>query len=351
MNEVGNNADIYEAHGDPDANWDIHPGVNGYEYPIEGCNWRIGVVKDVVIDTKQLDAVRTILTASFTGDLTRNMARVVITEDILRNHKEELEDLLPDMEIIIPLKESGIKELEDYYQVTFSRNDPSRQTSPDQIKKELEEASQAFRNGKEKEGTLTSLPSIPGVTISQLDENSGKSIKDSFTELVSSSTNESEDALEGLDNGKRVNLAATVMIEGIPTTVSAVYADEDTDVVFRNGKPIEVKTYEIGGAKTKTDYGNRGLYTNLMVRMYKLLAQKKNVAFIFGYSNAENAPVMAVAGKTGRSIVTDVASELGLPIRPAMKQTVTDGKLVDEIVTFIPGNRLRKYYGDNSPLM
>jgi adenylosuccinate lyase len=78
-----------------------------------------------------------------------------------------------------------------------------------------------------------------------------------------------------------------------------------------------------------------------MGEMHKRLARVKNLAFAFGYSNVSSQGVLAVAGKTGREITTDVAKNLGLPIRPAMQQTITDGRLVDEVVTFISGNKLR----------
>ncbi len=330
---------------DPDENWHLRPDVAGYEYPEDGANWRIGIVRDVIDSPARINAVSAILNTPFTESLTRNMARVVIREDLLRNPSEELKKLFPDLEVLISLKDSGNDALKDCYQAIFSRNAANRQTTPEVIEQELTEANRVFHQGQEKSKNGIQIALPEGIQIQRLSPKSNRKLIKSLASFVSSAFADEDNEIEDLvEDEDAIVLAATTMQDKKPIIVGSVYASMDADTLRRNGKNIRLSTYEISGAKVRPDMENRGIYKALSTKILEELAQQDDVDFVFGYSNAENLPVLAVAGQMGRTIVTDTASELGLPIRPAMKQTITDGKLVDEIVTYIPGNTLRAKY-------
>lgn len=341
-----NYIELYENIRDPDENWNLSPDVAGYEYPVEGCNWRIGIVRNVVEDEKSFEAVSKILNTPFTGSVTRNMARVVLTKNLLKNPPSFITEHLPDLEVLINLEESGIEGLEDCYQAIFSKNADSRQVSPEQIAQELKNVQEAFDKGKIKFKPNAQITEPKGVAIIQLDQNTDKQILQSFIRLVSNSfVDEAIDFEEGIFEPNRINIAAVVLKNDTPKVVGASFADEDTDILLKNDSPIQLVTFEIKGAKVQDEYRNQGIYTLISRKLYKIIAGKKNIAFVLSYCNVGEPAVISVAGKMGQTMVTETARDLDLSIKPAIQQTLTDGKLVDEIVTYMSGNRLRKIYG------
>src|SRR3989338_5167409 len=119
---------LYDATRDPGENWDLRPDVAGYQYSDVGCNWRIGVLRNVIVDERGIDPIHDILDTPFTHDITRNMARAVVTADLLRDGAAAFSDFHGDLEVLIDLSKSGRPEFVDCYQLIFSRNDPLRQT-------------------------------------------------------------------------------------------------------------------------------------------------------------------------------------------------------------------------------
>ncbi len=330
---------------DPDENWHLRPDVAGYEYPDDGFSWRIGIVRDVVESPHKLTAISDILNTPFTSELTRNMARVVMTADLLRNLPDALRPLLPDLEVLISLAESGNADLADCYQAIFSRNADSRQTPPEVITQELAEATGAFQAGqiRRESGIITPVPE--GITIQRLTEESDPKIKKQFVKLISGSFGDEDSEIrEVIADEDSVALAATTLYRGKPRVIGTVYASNDADTLRRHGKNVKLSTFEVMGAKVRPEMEGRGIYTALSHQLLRELAARDDVDVVFGYSNATNRRVMSVAGNLGRTIVTDTARQLGLPIRPAMQQTITDGRLVDEVVTYMPGNQLRALY-------
>lgn len=331
---------------DPNENWLLRPDVAGYEYPEEGSNWRIGIVRNVVEDEKSFESVSEILTTPFTEKITRNMARVILTKNLLQNPPLLIKQYLPDLEVLINLEESGVDSLKDCYQAIFSRNATNRQTSEDQITIELANVQKAFDEGRAKFNPPVSFPPPQSVSVMRLNQKTDPRIIDGFVELVSHSfAEEGVEMREGIDDKQRVNMAAVSFENKAPRVIGTTYADEDTDTLLRGGAPIKLVTYEIKGAIVNDEYRNRGVYTFMSQELYRILARKKQLSCVFGYSNVEEPSVIAVAAKMGRSIVTETAHALDLQIKPTIKQTLTDGKLVDEIVTYMAGNRLRELYG------
>lgn len=144
MKEYQTPLNQYESTKDSNENWHLRADVAGYEYKETGCNWRIGVVRDIIEDETSFTAVKDILATPFTDAITRNMARVVITADLLNNPPPFIHDLLPDLEVLIDLRESGVDSFKDCYQAIFSRNASTRQTSAEQIAFELANAQKIF---------------------------------------------------------------------------------------------------------------------------------------------------------------------------------------------------------------
>jgi hypothetical protein len=329
----------------PDENWNLRPDVAGYEYPEDGCNWRIGVLRDVVTSPSQLAAINEILNTPFTDRLSRNMARLVITKDVLTNRPKELEDLLPNLEVLIALKDSGNEALSDCYQAIFSRNDKKRVTSSPVIAREITDVMRVFNEGKAKRVSGTPVTIPDGITIQRLNEETPDAIKTQFVEHISEAfADEDNDVSDLVEDEDSVVLVATTMQNDKPTIVGSVYASKDADVVKRNGQNTMLNGYEVSGAKIIKTMERKGIYKALSQELMHELAKRDDVDLVFGYSNAENLGVFSVAAQMGRTCVIETARELGLSIRPAMQQTITDGKLVDEVVTYMPGNQLREQY-------
>lgn len=325
------------------------PRFTTYPYPDEGLNWSTDIFHDIIDNPDDLRSVRDQLELPFEPSISRHMARVIIHENLLRQKPLSLYALGPEIEGIIPLGETGKSALEGCYQFIFARNSSERQTSPEIIEQELQAVTEAFKKGQTifKEVGITAQSIPDDVEIQILNELSPDITRKTFINLVTGAFAEDEEAiLENLENRAVINIAAVSKITG--ETLCAASATRDRDTLYRKGKRISLNAYDIGHAKVHPDHANRKLYTATLDRLYRTLAQKKGfdkVDFISGYSNTQRLEVPYLAGKMGRSIVTDVAAELELPIKPAIQQTITDGKWVDEIITFMPGNRLRSLYG------
>ena len=330
----------------PDENFEFRPDVAGYEYPEEGCNWRIGIVRDVLEFNEHLDALEEILSTPFTKEITRNMARTVLTEELLQNPPPELQRVLPDLEVLISLKDSGNEDLADCYQAIFSRNAETRQTPKNIMEKEMEDAATVFHRGQEKHTSGEMIPMPANIELQRITDTSDPKIVDSFIELTSSAFAETEEDLrEILEDESATIVVATTIEDGRIVVVGSVYAYEDNDTLKRNGKNASLNTFEIMGAKVRETMQNKGIYKALQTKLLNELAGKEEADVVFGYSNATSLGVFSVAGQMGRTLTMDTAKELNLQIRPAMRQTITDGKFVDEIVSYIPGNKLRELYG------
>lgn len=82
--------------------------------------------------------------------------------------------------------------------------------------------------------------------------------------------------------------------------------------------------------------------------MRELAASETPIDVVFGYSNITEPAVLSVAAQTGRTMVTETADELGISIKACEQMDIVDGNDVDDIVTYIPGNKLRALYGQTT---
>lgn len=343
-------------------NWNVAEGVEGYEYSSEGYNYRIGISLMVIERPEGIPILETILSTPFTPDITRNLARIVITEDLLRNPPLELRNLLEnDLESIIPLNRSGNRNLQDCYQVIFGRNAaedtargiPSRKTPPKVVEQELHGAAEAFRQAREIPLDRDRVEEIRrNYDFIRLSKESDPRLVESYRQLLVSTFGDDEDLDAYIaDDTARV----IVMVEKgddiikRTTVVGGAYAWRDTTNIVRNGKPAILTAYEIEGAVIRSADQGKHLYTPLSMSLLQELAQISDpqIDFIFGFSNASavDMPVIRSAATVGRTLVTAVASELGYHAKPAEKQDIVNNAYVDDIVTFMQGEDLRKRYG------
>lgn len=327
------------------------PRVEIWSYPDEGMNWRTIILKDVIETPDGFAEVRKQLNTPHTDDLTRNLVRAVVSEDVLRQLPATLHaEIMSDIEAIIPLGGTSKDLFKGCYLVNFGRNHADRQSTADEISTELATINTAFHSGSQKlaERGITK-PQLPeDVEIKIITAESPDVTKNSFVDLVAGSFAEGKEEIElGLGDKDIVNIAAVSRTTG--EVLCTAKARRDRDTIYRGNAHATLNTYEIEGAKVRPEYGNQGLYTATLDSMYRALAAKKGhdrVDLVVGYSNATRPEVARVAGKMGRQIVTDIAAELKLPVKPAIKQTITDGKLVDEVITFMPHDKLQEYYGN-----
>src|SRR5258706_11790654 len=126
---------------DPEEDWDLREDVAGYEYPEEGYNYRIGVIREVIQTQDDLAPLFAILETPFSETIKKNMARAIVTKELLVDPSDRFKLLLATaIESIIDLEDSGNAELADCYQVVFSRNHANRETPKEVLLKEVADA-------------------------------------------------------------------------------------------------------------------------------------------------------------------------------------------------------------------
>ena len=327
-------------------NWDLRPDVAGYEYADEGVNWRIGVLRNVVESAEDFDAIKAILETPFTPQVTRNMARAVLTRKTIEHLPPALEKLLPDVEAVISLGGSGNPKLEDCYQVIFARNDASRQTPKDVMEREQAAAQRAFKEGKDMRSSGGLHPLPPDTHLERITTNSDREFLASCYDLANADfTTSPEEFDELLDDGSTIMMAAIKEESGQKTVVGFLYAWKDTDVLYRKRKKVELNMYEMMGGEVKGDTPGHDVSRALSERVLHELAQRKDAEAVFTHSNAESPAAFSVAAQTGSTLATTVARELGIPIRPLQKATKTDGVWVDEIASYMGRKKLIELYG------
>src|SRR5437764_14779876 len=81
---------------DAEENWDLREDVAGYEYPEEGYNYRIGVIREVIQTQDDIVPLFDILNDPFSETIKINISRVIVTKEFLVAHLYRLKSLLPD---------------------------------------------------------------------------------------------------------------------------------------------------------------------------------------------------------------------------------------------------------------
>ncbi len=347
MTEIGSIPDGYYVR-DSEENWNFREDVAGYEYPEEGDNYRIGVLREVIQTQDDIASLLDVLNAPFSETIKINMARAIITKELLVHPPDRFKPLLAtDIESIIALEDSGNAELADCYQVVFSRRLTSRETPREVLLKEVADAEQVFADAK----TGLFYPASPDQLkeICLFERLTAESDPKLLAEYGSLTEETFDYGLEELGlslDDDTILIGALAEQNGRKSVLGGAYAWRDITYLKRNGRDVTFDTYEISGAVIRKEYRGKGLYKEIAVMLLKLLAQRfEPVDLVFSYINLQAHAAIAVAAQTGQILVTETARQLHLPIRPSMQLNMVNGKYVDDIVTYIPGDQLRRLYG------
>src|SRR6266702_991548 len=163
MTGIGSIPDGYYVR-EAEENWDIREDVAGYEYPEEGDNYRIGVLREVIQTQDDIAPLFDILNAPFSETIKKNMARAIVTKELLVHPPDRFKPLLATaIESIIALEDSGNAELADCYQLVFSHNHASRETQGEVLLKEVADAEQIFADAKRRSMHPTSFDQLKGI--------------------------------------------------------------------------------------------------------------------------------------------------------------------------------------------
>jgi hypothetical protein len=347
MTGIGSIPDEYYVR-DPEENWDIREDVAGYEYPEEGYNYRIGVLREVIQTQDDIAPLFDVLDAPFSETITKNMARAIVTKELLVHPPDRFKPLLATAtESIIALEDSGNAELADCYQVVFSRNHARRETPGKVLLKEVADAEQIFADAKKDSIQPISFEQGKGkYSFERLTADSDPKLLEEYGSLIEETFDYGLEELGDLRNDETILIGALAEQNGKKAVLGGAYAWQDLTYLKRNGSNILLNTFEISGAVVQSDYRGKGLYKEIAVMLMEALAQlSEPVDIVFGYANLQAHAAIAVAAQTGKILVTETARQLHLPIRPSMQVNKVNGKYVDDIVIYIPGEQLRRLYG------
>ena len=347
MTGIGSKPDGYYVR-EAEENWDIREDVAGYEYPEEGDNYRIGVLREVIQTQDDIAPLLDVLNAPFSETIKKNMARAIVTKELLVHPPDRFKPLLAaDIESIIALEDSGNAELADCYQVVFSRNHASRETPGELLLKEVADAEQIFADAKMGLFHPASFDQVKEIcSFERLTAESDPKLLEGYGSLIEETFDYGLEELRDLLDDETMLIGALAEHNGRKAVLGGAYAWQDITYLKRNGRDILLNTYEISGAVVRSDYRGKGIYKGIAVMLLELLAQlSEPVDIVFGYANLQAHAAIAVAAQTGKILVTETARQLNLPIRPSMQLNRVNGKYVDDIVIYIPGGQLRRLYG------
>lgn len=333
---------------DPEENWYIREDVGGYEYPEDGDNYRIGIIREVIQTWDDIAPLLDILESPFSETVKIYMVRAVITKDLLQFPPDPFKPLLANyVESIISLEDSGNAELSDCCQVVFSRHHTSRQTPGDVVLKELEVAEQIFADSKTKVFHPTSRDhSGERYTIERITSESDPSILAEYYNLIKETFGDGFEEMDTLLDNDTIVIGAISERNSQRSLLGGAYAWRDMTYLKRNSKDILLDTYEMSGAIVREKYRGKGIYQGIAISLLTFLAQRpEQVDVVFSYANLQERAALAVAAQTGKTLVTETARQLKLPIKPTMQLNRVNGQYVDDIVIYIPGEQLRRLYG------
>ncbi len=332
---------------EPEENWNLREDVAGYEYPEAGYNYRIGVACKVMQTRADIDPLFDILNTPFNAYITRNMARAVLTKELLLHPPASLQSLLStDLESAILLEDSGNSDLLDCCQVIFGRNHVSRQTVDAVVANELAAAERVFAEEKTKPFSLTFMERLKRVySFEQITVGSDAGLFEEYSSLARTTFNYSPNDLDILEDEDTVLVAAISEHNKQRTVHGGAFGWYDKTYLKRDGRDVVLWSYETSGAVVRKEYRGKDLFKAIVVTLLTLLASRPcPIDVIFSFCNIEALPILAVAAQTGQHLVTDTARQLRLTVKPAIQQNIVEGRYVDDIVAYIPGEHLRRQF-------
>ena len=317
-----------------------------YVCPQEGFQDRLGIPRQVIQHAQDLELLSVFLHTPFTKDITRNWAKAVITEDVLRSPSPQLDELLRlDLVSMISLKDSGNADLGDCYQVIFARDALERRSSPEQFQKELTEAESTFLEARKHPLNLEKLEKTrASYSCIRLSHESERGFIQSYRDLLVSSFGEADAFDEYLSDDEAIFLIAVPKM-GPLDVAAGMYAWKDTTILSRNSKEILLVTYEIDGGVVRSECQGNELFTLLQRDIYFYLAGKQDpfIDFVVGFCNITTAAALKATAKLGLTLVTETAAPCNFSLKPL--RWIVKGTYIDELGVYIPGNTLRELYG------
>jgi len=243
------------------------------------------------------------------------------------------------------LELSGNPDLADCYQVIFGRNHASRQTPQAVIAEELAAAEHVFAAAKTKPFSLAFLSQLRETySFEQVTAGSEPELVEAVRDLAKVTFHYGLEGLDVLLDEETVCVAAVSERGGQRILAGGLFAWRDITYLKRGGRDVTLNTYELLGVVRDEDSG-KGILKALTVMLSTLLAQQSDpVDVFFGFANIRALAQLSVAAQMGAIMVTETASELHLPIKPAIQQNMVRGEYVDDIVIYTPGETLRSRF-------
>lgn len=269
-------------------------------------------------------------------DVSRVSARIFVTDSAFREVLQRGPDHFdPLVEAIIPLKGSGIAELDDVLLVYLGKNSESRNLPRDEVNKEIMRAREIF--------SLEEPPryhSHEGIDFAVLDPGMRQDaeIQNQFADLYSAFGWNVDDVAKILNN--QDNLLVAAFNQGI--LISTGMAEKAVVPLIRGDKKINLVMYEITEAATREEYRGNGLYLAVALIINRLLADG-DANLVFGESNLSAPGVLKAAFRQGRHSALSNLDAYGVSEKPLRQPVRISGGINDNRPKHIKNNLLVTY--------
>lgn len=285
-----------------------------------------------------------------TEDVSRVSARIFVTDsafrEVLQMEPRHLDSMV---EAIIPLKGSGIPELDDVLLVYLGKNSDSRNLPQTEVDKEISRANEIF--------SLEEPPkyhSHEGIDFTVLDPTlrQDAEIQNQFADLYSAFGWNVDDVAKILSN--QDNLLVAAFNQGL--LISTGMAEKAVVPLIRGDKRFDLTMYEITEAATREEYRGNGLYLSVALIINRLLADG-DANLVFGESNLAAPGVLKAAYRQGRHSTLNNLREYGISEKPLRQPVRISGGVNDNrpkhmkndlLVTYLVRKDLIERHGDPS---
>ncbi len=281
-------------------------------------------------------------------DVSRISARIFVTDSALRETLgKNPEQIDPLVEAIIPLKGSGIPELDDVLLIYLGKNSDSRTLPQEEVNNEISRAKEIF--------SLEEPPryhSYEGIDFTVLDPGlrQDAEIQNQFADLYSAFGWQVDDVAKILNN--QDNLLVAAFNQGL--LISTGMAEKAVVPLIRGDKRFDLIMYEITEAATREKYRGNGLYLAVALIINRLLADG-DANLVFGESNLSAPGVLKAAYRQGRHSALRNLNEYGISEKPLRQPVRISGGINDNrpqhlkndlLVTYLVREDLIKRHGN-----
>lgn len=324
--------------------------VGSIEWPPTSAseNRKKGVFRTVIKNKADLKKILSEWSVfPFDQETSRFSARFFLDNNLLTNldYKDRL-FVDPFIEGIIPLAKTGIPELEETSIIYLGKNSPSRVSSGQVIKEELDAARNIFNS------SLNNFNHIFGgyhVEILHETRKRESDLQKQFNGLYSAFGWSEEDVRKILTNPN--NILAAAFDDDL--LISAGIAERAQLEVGVDQTSVDLVMYEITEAATREEYRRNGIYTEVAITIMKYLA-KSDVNLVYAESNLIAPGVLKSAARQGRHSVLETFDRFGFTPKPLSQHVRISGGKSDNrppnlkndlLVTFIPRQEIIERYG------